>query len=76
MTNDEFWKSLSHRGVGLMPYGPEAEAQTLQALRAGGFAPSLEYIKTQKDSLIRQLKFEIRPSLGRAGVFGGTVAVH
>jgi hypothetical protein len=48
MTNDEFWKSLSHRGVGLMPYGPEAEAQTLQALRAGGFAPSLEYIKIDR----------------------------
>ncbi len=26
MTIDELWMSLSHRGVGLMPYGPEAEA--------------------------------------------------
>ena len=33
-------ESLSHRGVGLMPYGPEAEAQTLQPLRARGFAQS------------------------------------
>jgi hypothetical protein len=34
----ELWMSLSHRGVGLVPYGPEAEAQALKALRAGGFA--------------------------------------
>jgi hypothetical protein len=32
--------SLSHRAVGLMPYGPEAEAWALQPLRAGGFAQS------------------------------------
>jgi hypothetical protein len=26
LTIDELWMSLSHRGVGFMPYGPEAEA--------------------------------------------------
>jgi hypothetical protein len=32
--------SLSHRGLGLMPYGLEAEASALKPLRAGGFAKS------------------------------------
>jgi len=53
MTIDELWMSLSHRGVGLMPYGPEAEAQALQPLRAGGFAlPSLMKLQRNGFDLI------------------------
>jgi hypothetical protein len=33
-TIDDLWMSLSHRGVGFVPYGPEAEAQALQPLQA------------------------------------------
>jgi hypothetical protein len=46
-------ESLSHRGVGLMPYGPEAEAQALKPLRAGGFAQSFYKI-------VRIPSFDIR----------------
>jgi hypothetical protein len=56
MTIDELWMPLSHRGVGLMPYGPEAEAQALQPLRAGGFA-LLFYKLNRQNSL-----FDVRCS--------------